>query len=170
MPETEDASHQGAANGPSQRRIEAAVGLAVAAFGALVVVGSLQVGIGWGSEGPRSGFFPFYVGLAILIASAFNLLRLRGTSKDAIFAEWHQIGQVALIVVPTTIYVFVLPYTGLYLASVVLIAGFMLKLGNYRLHTALGVAICVMVALFVTFEKWFLVSLPKGPIEEFLGL
>ena len=28
----------------------------------IVIVGSLQVGIGWGAEGPKAGFFPFYIG------------------------------------------------------------------------------------------------------------
>ena len=35
-------------------------------FGAIVIVGSLQVGINWGAEGPRAGFFPFYLGLLII--------------------------------------------------------------------------------------------------------
>ena len=39
-------------------------------FGAIVLVGSLQVGIGWGAEGPRPGFFPFYIGLLIIGSSA----------------------------------------------------------------------------------------------------
>ena len=25
--------------------------------------GSLKVGIGWGAEGPKAGFFPFYLGV-----------------------------------------------------------------------------------------------------------
>ena len=33
------------------------------AFGALVIVGSVQAGINWGAEGPQAGFFPFYIGL-----------------------------------------------------------------------------------------------------------
>jgi hypothetical protein len=32
------------------------------------------------------------------------------------------------------------------------------------------IAIGVPVVAYVMFEKWFLVPLPKGPIEDFLGL
>jgi hypothetical protein len=32
-----------------------------------------------------------------------------------------------------------------------------------------AVAVGVPVVTFVIFEKWFLVPLPKGPIEEYLG-
>jgi putative tricarboxylic transport membrane protein len=28
----------------------------------LVLVDSLRVGIGWADDGPRSGYFPFYIG------------------------------------------------------------------------------------------------------------
>ncbi len=37
-------------------------------FGAIVIVGSMQAGIDWGAEGPRAGFFPFYIGIAIVIS------------------------------------------------------------------------------------------------------
>ena len=32
-----------------------------------------------------------------------------------------------------------------------------------------AVAVSVPVATFLVFEKWFLVPLPKGPIEAYLG-
>jgi hypothetical protein len=34
----------------------------------------------------------------------------------------------------------------------------------------LAIAIGMPVLTYVTFEKWFLVPLPKGPIEDWLGL
>jgi len=34
----------------------------------------------------------------------------------------------------------------------------------------LPIAVFVPIFAFVVFEKWFLVPLPKGPIEELLGL
>jgi hypothetical protein len=43
-------------------------------------------------------------------------------------------------------------------------------LGRYNFGLTLGVAIGVPVLAFLMFEKWFLVPLPKGPIEELLGL
>ena len=63
-----------------------------------------------------------------------------------------------------------MPWLGLYVASFLLIAVFMKWLGRYSWTLTLGVAIAVPLIAFVMFEKWFLVPLPKGPIEELLGL
>ena len=58
---------------------------------------------------------------------------------------------------------------GLYVASAVFIAAFMVWKGRYRLLATSSVALGVPVALFLLFEVWFLVPLPKGPLERMLG-
>src|SRR5436853_7557088 len=93
-------------SGPSQRTIELVVVGAAILFGLLVIAGSLQVGIGWGAEGPKSGFFPFYIGLIIIAASVVNLLQRIAVRGTATFAEWSQLRQVFAVVAPTTVYVF----------------------------------------------------------------
>jgi hypothetical protein len=77
---------------------------------------------------------------------------------------------VLAITIPTTIYVAVIPWTGVYVSSLLLIAVFMMWLGSYRPLYAVALAAIIMVAIYLTFEKWFLVPLPKGPIEDFFGL
>jgi hypothetical protein len=74
------------------------------------------------------------------------------------------------VVVPTAIYVLVLPYIGIYIASALLIGLFMRWLGRYRWDLTLGIAIGIPLIFYFLFEKWFLVPLPKGPIEDWLGL
>ena len=138
-------------------------------FGLITIIGSLQVGIGWGAEGPKSGFFPFYIGLIIIFGSVVNLVQAYRAPDRGLFAEWGQLRQVLAVVVPTTIYVFAIPYTGIYLASAVLIALFMTWLGRYRWPITSAIALGVPFAIFLMFEKWFLVALPKGPIENWLG-
>ena len=165
-----DTTSQAGGAGPSHRMVEIGLAAFMALLGVITVIGSLQVGIGWGAEGPRSGFFPFYLGVAIILSSAVNMVQAVATERSPRFAEWSQLRQVLAVVVPTTVYVFVLPYTGIYLASAVLIAVFMLWLGRYRLPLTAAVSIGVPVAFFILFEKWFLVPLPKGPIEDLLGL
>jgi putative tricarboxylic transport membrane protein len=39
-------------------------------LGAVVVLDSMRIGIGWGTDGPRSGFFPFWLGVILILASA----------------------------------------------------------------------------------------------------
>ena len=43
-------------------------------------------------------------------------------------------------------------------------------LGRYRWITVLLVALGVPVVTYIMFERWFLVPLPKGPLEDWLGL
>jgi hypothetical protein len=43
-------------------------------------------------------------------------------------------------------------------------------LGKYSWLTVAAVAIGMPVIAYLIFERWFLVPLPKGPLEEWLGL
>ncbi|MGZ9142981.1 MAG: tripartite tricarboxylate transporter TctB family protein [Candidatus Binatia bacterium] len=156
--------------GPSHRSAEVGVAIAIAVIGVISIIGSVRVGFGWGAEGPQAGFFPFYIGVIILISCAINLAQIFKTENDgAVFAAWSQLRQVMSVVVPTAIYVFAIPYTGMYLASMVLIAVFMIWLGKYRWTIAIPVAVGVPILTFMMFEIWFLVPLPKGPLENMLG-
>jgi hypothetical protein len=165
-----DEASQGATSGPSHRSIEIGTAIAMIIFGLIVIAGSLQVGIGWGAEGPKSGFFPFYLGVVIIATSAVNLWQAALIPGARLFAGWRELGQVLEVVAPATIYVVVMPWSGIYIASIVLITYFMCRLGRYPLHFSLAIAVGVMVSTYLTFEKWFLVPLPKGPIEDLLGL
>ncbi|MBN9091228.1 MAG: tripartite tricarboxylate transporter TctB family protein [Reyranella sp.] len=156
--------------GPGQRIVEMGVALFILALGALAMIGSLRVGIGWGAEGPKSGFFPFWVGLIVVLASARNFWRAIAISPARLFAEWGQIAQVRKVVIPMAIYVALVPFFGIYVASALLIAGFMRWLGRYGWLLTLAVAILLPILIYVTFEDWFLVPLPKGPLEDWLGL
>jgi putative tricarboxylic transport membrane protein len=157
--------------GPSHRSVEVGVALFMALLAVVGIVGSLKVGIGWAAEGPKAGFFPFYVSLIVLVASAMNLLRaFREFSGREVFAEWSQIRQVLSVVIPTAFYVLAVPTLGMYVSSGLLIGVFMKWLGRYGWPMVLLIAIGVPVISFVLFERWFLVPLPKGPLEDWLGL
>jgi hypothetical protein len=158
------------ASGPSQRSAEIFVAVAMAAFALIVIAGSLKAGIGWGAEGPRAGFFPFYLGLTILGSSIINFgAVIAQPSGRRLFAQWSQLAKVMSVLVPTAIYVAVIPWIGIYVASMLLIAAFMKWLGNYGWGTVAPIALGVPLAVFLVFERWFLLPLPKGPIEEYLG-
>jgi len=156
--------------GPSHRGVEIGVAVAMAILALIGIYGSIKVGIGWGAEGPRAGFFPFYVSLAVLISCAVNLAKVVLSADDGrLFAEWGQIRQVLAVVVPTAIYVAAVPFLGIYVASALLIIAFMKWLGNYNWLMSIAVSVVVPILTFLMFEVWFLVPLPKGPLENFLG-
>jgi hypothetical protein len=71
--------------------------------------------------------------------------------------------------VPVAIYAGLIPYIGLYVASALLIGVFMRWFGKYGWPMVLTIAIAVPVLTFFMFEIWFLVPLPKGPLENYLG-
>ena len=52
-----DSSHASGA-GPAHRAVEIGVAVAMLLFGAIVIYGSLQAGIGWGAEGPQCRLLP----------------------------------------------------------------------------------------------------------------
>lgn len=165
-----ETAHETGGAGPSHRGVEAAVAIVVGALGIVTVIGSLRVGVGWSDEGPMAGFFPFYIGLAIVISTFVNLFQLFTAENDnSPFATWDQIYKVLTVVIPTAVYVAIVPFAGIYVASALLIGLFMVWLGRYSATVAIAVAVAVPIVVFVTFERWFLVPLPKGPIEKLLG-
>ena len=138
----------------------------------LVIADSLRVGIGWAEDGPRSGYFPFYIGLLLLAASGWTLgaTLWRWRQADPEFATRTQLAQVVSVFVPMLVYVALIFPLGIYLASTVLIAYFMRRYGKYGIALTAAVSLGVPVLFYAVFERWFLVPLPKGPIEHWLGL
>jgi putative tricarboxylic transport membrane protein len=159
-----------ASHGPAHRTVELALAGAIGLFGALVVYGALKAGIGWSFEGPQAGFFPFYIGLCLIGATAVNIWQvMSGITPAKIFAEWDQLRQVASVAIPTAVYIVLIAYIGIYVSSVLLIAYFMMRISSYGWLRTVIVAISVPLLTFIVFERWFLVALPKGPLEAMLG-
>ena len=150
--------------------------LAVSGFlliiGCMVVADSLRVGIGWAEDGPRSGYFPFYIGLILLGSSGTVFVKqlLRWKRDDEVFAQREQIRLVIAVLVPMVVYVAAIFVLGIYLSSALLIGYFMVRYGKYRWAITLPVAIGVPLLFFLVFERWFLVPLAKGPLERLMGL
>jgi hypothetical protein len=153
-----------------QRSAEIAMAVLFFAAGAVVVFDSVRLGIGWADDGPRAGYFPFYVGLLICIAALVNGARATLVGRDKTFVQVGQLKLVLTVLVPTAIYVATVSWIGIYVSSAVLIGLFMRWLGKYAWWKVLAVSVGTSVALFLVFELWFQVPLPKGPLENMLGL
>jgi len=155
----------------STRTLELVVGGLIFLFGLAVVYDSLRIGIAWASDGPESGYFPFYIGVLILISSGTVIFRSWSNARLAArpFVGVGQLKLVLMLLVPSIVYVGFIELVGIYVASVLFIGFFMMWLGKYSLARTLPVAVGVMVAFFLVFEIWFKVPLPKGPLEALLG-
>lgn len=163
---------EGERSAASVKAVEIGVAALVFLFGAVVVFDSIRIGARWGEDGPQPGYFPFYVGLSICVASVTILVRaLRDPALAAkSFVSRESLKKILTVLVPTVVYVALIKYLGFYVASTLYIAYFMWALGRYPWIKIVPVAAGVSVAFFLVFEVWFLVPLPKGPLEAALGL
>jgi hypothetical protein len=162
----------GARRSGSVQTVEIIVALLFIGVAGIVIYDSLRVGISWADDGPQAGYFPFYIGLIMGAASIINLLRAwrSHTLAAQTFSSARQLRQVLAVLLPSMLFVAAIYWVGIYLAAALFIAGFMLWQGAGRLYTLLLVSTGVPVVLFLLFEKWFLVPLPKGPLEAWLVL
>jgi hypothetical protein len=159
--------------GISLRAMDIAVACLFLLVGVIVVWDSYRLGSKWGSDGPESGYFPFYIGTLMCIASLATLIQaLRARSFDQLlFVSWSRLKLVLTVLIPALFYVFCVQYVGLYLASAVYIAVFMIWLGKYSWLKSITVGVLVNVSFFLMFEIWFKVPLWKGTFDplRFLG-
>jgi hypothetical protein len=171
-----DTPHQAAAEertGVPTFAVEAAVAALVILLGLVVLFGSRNLGSGWTSDGPGAGYFPFYIGLILCISGAGTLYQaLLGKKRNHdIFVDGEQIKRVLSVLVPAAIYVLAIQLFGIYIASAVYIAGFMIILGKFSRVKSIVLALVISVFFFVMFEMWFKIPLAKGMLKplEFLG-
>jgi hypothetical protein len=95
---------------------------------------------------------------------------LKGRKHAAMFAEHQQLATVFAMLAPMTIYIASMIWLGIYLPSITLVAYFMRRYGKFAWWITAVVSLGVSVLFYLCFEKWFMVPLPKGPIENWLGL
>jgi len=168
----EDDAPRGNPGRISMRTAEIATALALLVVGLIVVFDSREVGISWGDEGPQAGYFPFYIGLIICIASAWTLVHalVKTTSENSgVFATTAQLKPVFSMYLPSVVFVAAIYFLGIYVSAAIYIALFMVWKGGFGVVTSTLLSLTISVMLFLTFEVWFLVPLPKGPLETMLG-
>lgn len=159
----------------SMRTMEIAVSLAFFLVGALVLWDSVRLGHRWSEGGPEAGYFPFYIAVIMMAASALNFFLMGFTQKarqsaTKSFVTWGQLKPVLAVLFPLILFLFGMQYLGLYVSAALFIGLFMRINGGYGLGKILPISLITPVVVYMMFEKWFLVPLPKGPIEAMLGL
>jgi hypothetical protein len=166
-------SESGVRTGVATYVVDAVVAAILLALGLTVVIASWKLGAGWTSDGPGSGYFPFGIGVIICISGAGTLIQaLFGKNKNTeVFVDSEQFGRVLKVFIPSAIYVGCIEVVGVYVASAVFIALFMMWLGKFSPLKSIIAALAVNVVFFLMFEVWFQVPLYKGVFDPlaFLG-
>jgi hypothetical protein len=142
---------------------------------ALVMYDALRLGAGWGSEGPQSGFFPFW--LAALLAAVSAVLCFQGWRRTTAgaFVTRERFVPVLKVLGPLTGFVVITdppgPWSGLglYVAAGLYLAFYMRWVGRHDWRTVVALATVIPIITFLIFETWFLVPMPKGPVEAWFG-
>jgi hypothetical protein len=156
----------------SRRAMEIATALATGALGAAIMWGAVEHDIGWGDSGPAAGYFPFRIGVLIVLGSLANLvLGFLGRRRDgAVFLTREQGKRVLSFALPLVAFVVVSLWLGLYVGAILYLFFTMVFQGGYRPLAALAVAIGTAVVMRLVFPVWFKVPLLTGPLEAMLGL
>jgi len=152
--------------------MEVATALVTGLLGAIVCYGSLEFGVGWGDAGPQPGYFPFYVGVIVMIASAVNLTMAFVHHRDRVenFLTHEQGRRVVAFFGPMLAFVLVSSFLGVYVGMILYLFGAMVFQGGYHPAKATAVSLTTAVANYFLFEVWFKVPLLKGPLEALLGI
>jgi putative tricarboxylic transport membrane protein len=154
-------------------------GVLIAVAG-VVLYDALRLGIGWSTDGPRSGFFPFWLAVVLLLCAGAVFARAWRRHVDRPFVTRAQLVPVAKVLIPVVAFILltsgiklgdrtVLPGVGLYVAATLYLAVYMRWVGRHRWVTVVALAVAIPVVTFMIFEKWFVVPMPKGPLEDWLG-
>ncbi len=151
--------------------MEIVVSLLLLALALLLGFDNWRTGVGWDSTGPQPGYFPFYLSVILGGASLYGLAAawLKRREASETFVTRAQLRRVMAVFVPTLLFCLATQFLGLYVASFLLISGFMRIVGKIALWKSLLTAFLFTAVMFVTFDIAFDVIMPKGPLEAAFG-
>jgi len=155
----------------SNRTVDVAVSLLLLALAVVLAWDNWRTGASWDSTGPEPGYFPFYLSVILGGASLYGIGAAFLSRKEAVetFVTRAQFRRVMAVFVPTLLFCIAMQFLGIYLASFLLIAGFMRIVGRIAIWKSLLTAFLFSAVMFVTFDIVFDVLMPKGPLEAAFG-
>lgn len=158
---------------PNRAEFVMALGLLLGAI--ILVREAVRLPIGWTTAGPGAGFFPFWLAAGVMLFALLIVGRtLRagraGSSRSVVKPFIAATARRPLLIafLPMVAVVAVIEYLGLYLGGGLYLAGYMRWVGRDRWPRIVLVSVLVPVGLFLIFERWFLLPMPKGVFLEYL--
>lgn len=153
------------------RTVEVVVYLLLLGLSSLLGYDNWRSGAGWAKDGPQSGYLPFYLCVILAGASLYGLgvTLSRWSQGSGTFVTRDQLRRVMQVFVPTFVFCLMTQWLGLYVASFVLVAGFMRFVGRIAWWKSLLTSFLFAFSMFATFDVAFDVIMPKGPLEAAFG-
>src|SRR2546425_7813880 len=86
-------------------------------LGGVVVFDAARLGIGWGTDGPKSGFFPFWLGVLMIATCAMILVQAARRADARPFVTRAQLGPALKVLWPAVALVVLTQGLGLYVSA-----------------------------------------------------
>jgi hypothetical protein len=155
----------------STQSVDVAVSLLLLGFALLMAFDNWRTGMGWAPDGPMAGYFPFYLSIVLAGAALYGLIAayLNRAEAAQVFVTRDQLRRVLQVFIPTLLFCIFMQWLGLYVASFLLVAGFMVLIGRIAVWKSLLTSFLFAIGMFLTFELAFDVIMPKGPLEALFG-
>ncbi len=148
--------------------------LALALIAGALVREALLLPISWTGVGPGSGFFPFWLAVGVTLCGVIIFLRsLRPARAGADPPHEPFIPPTAwkpllIAFLPMVAVIALIGYLGIYIGGALYLAGYMWFVGRHRWYAIVLVSVLLPLVLFLIFERWFLLPLPKGSLLEYV--
>jgi putative tricarboxylic transport membrane protein len=138
-------------------------------LGSLVLVDAIRLGIDWGLDGPKSGFFPFWLALIMIVCCVTIMAQQAFKTARPAFVDREKLRPVLTVLWPATLAVVLMEWLGLYVASALYMGFYMRWVGRHSWVAVILLSLGIPIVTFWVFERWFYVPMPKGPLEAWLG-
>ncbi len=150
----------------------------------------LGLGVAWKStelpigfvprEGPGGGFLPFWLsmGISACAAGVFVQSFFGGApghqaeegEEEERFISWEGFTGILRVGVPALIMVLLTSTISIYFAAAAFVFYVLYHVGRHALRVSLSVSIGVPIGIFLIFEKFLIIPLPKGYVEPLFYL
>lgn len=151
------------------KRAEVLVALGLLVVALVVLSHAIRLGPGWGEDGPRAGFFPFWLAVVLGVSSLYVLvqgLRPRGGAEARPFFSPGGRRLVLTVFLPMAGAIALFEVVGFYIAALIYLVVYIRLTGRQSWSLTLAVGILFPLITFFVFERWFLILLPKGLFGE----
>jgi putative tricarboxylic transport membrane protein len=157
---------------------KANLGVAIFLFviGAIVMFDAVRLGWRWDPGfGPGAGYLPFYLSLGVLICTGIIIVKqvrqlLKEGAGDKRLIDEGGLKPILWVLIPSTVMVILVAFIGLHFAAFVFIFFYMRAVGKIKWIECALVGILIPLALYIVFDRLFLIPLPGGMLGNYIRL
>jgi putative tricarboxylic transport membrane protein len=118
----------------------------------------------WTATGPGSGFFPFWLGLAMAVLAALLLVRAARETEPG--ADWLPRGRGAVrflgVLAGAVAFLVLMPWLGMAATTVLFLVGILRLLERHSWPASVAIALAAAVVNWAVFAWWLQVPFPTG--------